>query len=67
MNRAHNPWIVPVHGGLTAMAAKRLTGTRARRCYGAWILAMAAWGSKRRMRGSLPQAALGAGVTELGW
>jgi hypothetical protein len=24
-------------------------------------------GSKRRMRGYLPQAALGAGVTELGW
>jgi hypothetical protein len=37
---------VPVHGGLTAAAAKRLARAQARQRCGAWILAVAARGAR---------------------
>jgi hypothetical protein len=43
-----------VHGGLMAVAAKRLTGARVHRCCLVWILAVAAW-EQEEDEGSLPQ------------
>jgi hypothetical protein len=37
---------VPVHGGLTTVVAKRLAGAPTRQSCGAWILAVAARGSR---------------------
>jgi hypothetical protein len=69
VNRAHNPWTV-------ALCGPRWTNDggsqEARWSSGApelWCVdpRCGGMGIKRRMRGSLPRAALGGGVIELGW